>query len=154
MVEDQTFITKEGLSKLKDELEQLKNVKRKEVAKRILEAKELGDLSENAEYADAKEEQAFLEGRILEIEAIIRSAKIIEKDNNSRIVQIGSEIQVKGNGEERQFTIVGSNDADPARGYISNESPMGRAFIGKRPGENVEIIAPKGKINYEVVAIS
>ncbi|MFH1597707.1 MAG: transcription elongation factor GreA [Patescibacteria group bacterium] len=154
MVEDQTFITKEGLSKLKDELDQLKNVKRKEVAKRILEAKELGDLSENAEYADAKEEQAFLEGRILEIEAIIRSAKIIEKDNNSRIVQIGSEIQVKGNGEERQFTIVGSNDADPARGYISNESPMGRAFIGKRPGENVEIIAPKGKINYEVVAIS
>lgn len=153
-MQDQTFITKEGLIKLEEELLELKNVKRKEVALHIQEAKELGDLSENAAYSDAKDEQAFLHGRILEIEATIRNATVIAKDNNSKVVRVGSSLTVSGNGEEKQFTIAGSNEADPAQGIISNESPMGKAFLGKKPGDRVAIEVPKGMIEYEIIEIS
>ena len=144
---EQTFITQEWLDKLKEELNYLKNTKRKEIAKRIQDAKELGDLSENAEYADAKNEQAFMEGRIQEIESIIRSAKIIQKDTNNISIQIGSQILVKDESQEKEFTIVGSKEADPVNGLISNESPLGRAFIGRKVGDKVEVDAPKGRLN-------
>jgi len=153
-MQDQTFITKEGLKKLEEELEQLKTVKRKEVALRIQEAKELGDLSENAAYSDAKDEQAFLEGRVQEIETTLRTATVIAKDDNSENVQVGSTIRVQGNGEEKQFTIVGSNEADPIKGLISNQSPLGRAFLGKKSGDRVAIDAPKGMIEYEIIEIN
>jgi len=153
MVENQTFITEEGLTKLKEELEHLKTSKRQGVAKRIQEAKELGDLSENAEYADAKEEQAFTEGRILELEETIRNAKIIQNDKKSSTVQVGSKIFVKNQDEEKEFRIVGSNEADPSKGLISNNSPMGKAFIGKKAGDAVEFSAPKGKVVYEILEI-
>ena len=154
MTADKTYITSEGKKRLEEELDHLKTVKRKEVAKRILEAKELGDLSENAEYSDAKEEQAFNEGRILEIEETVRSATIIAKDENSQIVQVGSVIVVKNDGEQQEFTIVGSNEADPSSGLISNESPMGKAFLGKKVGDQVQIQAPKGIIGFEIIEIS
>jgi transcription elongation factor GreA len=154
MIAEQTFITPEGLAKLKEELNHLKTVKRQEVAKRIQEAKELGDLSENAEYSDAKTEQAFTEGRIQEIEAVIRDAKIIEKDTSSSVVQIGSRILVKEDGDEKEFNIVGSNEADPIKGFISNESPMGKAFLGRKIGDKVSIEVPKGIVNFEIVEIS
>jgi len=147
------YISQEGLEKLKNELDELKNVKRKEIIERIERAKEMGDLSENAEYADAKEEQAFTEGRILELEEMINNAVIIKKGEKTGIVDIGSTIKVKFNGEEKEFTIVGSEEADPLRGIISNESPLGRAFLGKRVGDEVEVVVPKGIIKYKIIEI-
>ena len=154
MTDNPTFITQEGLDKLKEELNHLVTVKRKEVAKRIQEAKELGDLSENAEYSDAKDEQAFTVGRIQEIGALIGTATIIEKDTNSQVVQVGSRIRVKDAGEEKEFTIVGSSEADPIKGLISNESPMGKSFLGMKKGDEVSFAAPKGIINYQILEIS
>jgi len=148
------YITKEGLQKLIDELEELKTVRRKEVIERIRTAKELGDLSENAEYADAKEEQSFIEGRILELENFIRKAEIIDS-SNSEMVMLGNTIEVECEGEKnkRQYTIVGSNEASPLEGKISNESPLGRAFLGKKLGEAVEVTIPKGTIKCTIINI-
>ncbi|MFZ6036065.1 MAG: transcription elongation factor GreA [Patescibacteria group bacterium] len=153
-VEQNTFITKKGLEKLKAELDQLKNVKRAEIADRIQTAKELGDLSENAEYSEAKNAQAFVEGRIMEIETILRSATIIENTHNDHgIVQVGSKIKIKDDIGEREYVIVGSNESDPASGRISNQSPMGQAFLGKKKGDVVEIDLPVGTKKIEIVAI-
>ncbi len=148
-----TFITKEGLAKLKTELAELKNTKRSEIAERIQTAKELGDLSENAEYVEAKNEQAFVEGRIMEIETILRNATVIEKTSNNGIVEVGSRIKIMENQDEREYMIVGSNEADPKEGKISNESPLGQAFLGKKKGDIVEIELPKGTKRIEIVAI-
>ncbi len=148
-----TFITKEGLAKLKTELAELKNTKRSEIAERIQTAKELGDLSENAEYVEAKNEQAFVEGRIMEIETILRNATVIEKTSNNGVVEVGSRIKIMENQDEREYMIVGSNEADPKEGKISNESPLGQAFLGKKKGDIVEIELPKGTKRIEIVAI-
>jgi len=152
----QTYVTKEGLERLKEELKTLKTVKRKEIAFRIQEAKELGDLSENAEYAEAKNEQGFIEGRIIEIENILKNAEIISEsgtiDTNS-VVQVGSTITIKDAAKERILTIVGSNEANPVKGLISNESPLGQAFLGKKVGEKVEVTVPKGVMVYKVLNI-
>jgi transcription elongation factor GreA len=154
MIQNEKFITKEGLKKLKEELENLKNVKRHEVAARIQEAKELGDLSENAEYAAAKDEQAQMESRILELENMIKSAKIIESENSGADqVSVGSTVIVESNGGRKEYQIVGSNEADPTSGKISNESPIGQAFVGKRLGEVVEIQVPDGRVEYRIVEI-
>jgi len=153
MVVNETFITKEGLDKIKKELQQLKTVKRREIAWRIQEAKELGDLSENAEYAEAKNEQAFIEGRIIEIENIIKNAVIITDKKISDIVRIGSTIKVENNGIINTYTIVGSNEADPELGKISNESPLGKSFLGKKIGEIVETSVPKGTTKFKVISI-
>jgi transcription elongation factor GreA len=152
--EKQTFITEEGLEKLKQELDYLKNIKRKEVAERIAAAKELGDLSENAEYSEAKDEQSFIESRIIELESIVRSVKIIKKNRRTSVVQVGSNIEVENNGKTMKYSIVGSNEADPANGRISNESPLGKAFLGRKIGEEAEAIAPKGKIKFKILKIS
>jgi transcription elongation factor GreA len=151
MDEKETILTPEGLRKLEEELEFLKTVKRKEVAERIKQAKEFGDLSENSEYEDAKNDQAFTEGRILTVEGMLRNAKVI---NNPDIVSIGSTLKlVDESGEELTFTIVGSPEADPAHDKISNESPVGRALLGKRKGETVTVQAPAGTMKYTIKGI-
>lgn len=151
------YITLEGLQKLKNELNELKNVKRKEIIERIRAARELGDLSENAEYAEAKDEQSFIEGKILELENFINKAVIIAKENQSNgAVSVGSTVIIRfeGETEQRTYTIVGSNEANPSEGKISNESPMGRAFLNKKIGDKVEIQTPKGKVMCEIVDIT
>ncbi|MFH1781023.1 MAG: transcription elongation factor GreA [Patescibacteria group bacterium] len=151
----QTYITEEGLNKLKEELDILKNTKRKEIANRIKEAKELGDLSENAEYQEAKEEQSFVENRVLELESIIRNVNLIKKDKKANDVVVGSTIEVeKDGGNKFTYTIVGSSEADPTKGLISNESPIGMAFLGKKVGEETQVEAPSGAIKFKVLKIS
>jgi transcription elongation factor GreA len=142
MSEGQTFITEDGLNKLREELKLLKSVKRREIAQRIQEAKELGDLSENAEYVEAKNEQAFVEGRIAELEAVIKNAIIIRENKHSDHVRVGSTVQLKTGNSMLTYAIVGSNESDPKNGRISNESPLGRALVGKRVGEIIEIDTP------------
>jgi len=146
------YLSKEGLEQLKKELEGLKQ-KRQEIAKRIEEAKALGDLSENTEYQQAKEAQSFNEGKILESEEILRNAVIIEKNGESSYVQIGGTIEVSSHGEKQIFTIVGSEEANPGQGKISNESPLGRAFLGHKAGETVEVETPRGKVMYKIISI-
>lgn len=156
--DDQVLITKEGLKNLKEELEYLKTVKREEIAARLKEAISYGDLSENAEYEEAKNEQAFMEGRILELEQKIKNAKIIaEKHDGSHVVEIGSRVTIANKterGEPETFTIVGSTEADPLHGKISNESPIGHALLGHERGDVVEVRVPAGKFKYEVVKIA
>ncbi|MBU0597784.1 transcription elongation factor GreA, partial [Patescibacteria group bacterium] len=134
MAEQNTFITSDGLNKLKNELDKLKTKKRKEIAERIQEAKELGDLSENAEYVEAKNEQAFVEGRIQEIDSLIKHATIIKQTKTGDTVEVGSKIKIKDDNDTKEYYIVGSNEADPSKGKISNESPIGKAFLGKKIG--------------------
>lgn len=152
---NQTFITQEGLKKLKQELKYLKTDKRKEIANRIQSAKDLGDLSENAEYSDAKDAQAFNDGRILELEEIIRNATIIKEHQQNGAVTIGNSIKIKDEetGNVREYEIVGSQEADPVGGKISNESPLGKAFLNKKKGDMVEITLPKGIVRYEIIEI-
>lgn len=151
-----TYITAEGLSKLKAELGFLKTAKRKEIAERIHEAKELGDLSENAEYTEAKEEQAFVEGRILQLEDTIKNVQVIKLGGrHSDHADIGSLITAKAqNGKEMNYRIVGSSEADPTKGFISNESPIGKAFIGKRKGEIVAVVTPRGKVEFQILHVA
>ena len=145
------LITREGLKKLQDELEERRTKIRQEIAKAIKEAKEQGDLSENAEYAEAKRQQNENETRVAELEVIIKNSQVVEHDKSSGYVQMGSRVKVKFNGSEIEFTIVGSNEADPARQKISNESPMGKAFMGKRKGDKVEVQTPTGKVKYTIL---
>ncbi len=153
MTERQTFITADGLQKLRDELHQLKTVKRREIAQRIQEAKELGDLSENAEYVEAKNEQSFVEGRVAELETVVKNAVIIQDVKNAEQIRVGSEVTAISDGIKLTYLIVGSNESDPTNGRISNESPLGQAFIGKKVGDTVEIEAPRGKRLFSVTAI-
>jgi transcription elongation factor GreA len=153
----ETVLTREGLRKLENELEDLKTVHRKEVNDRIRQAKEFGDISENAEYEDAKQEQAFVEGRIMKIEAMIRNARIIDiTDAVSDEVHLGATVKVKDvkSGQAYEFTIVGSTEADPVSHRLSNESPLGRALLGRKKGENVEVTTPRGVAVYKIDGIN
>ena len=142
-------LTAEGKQKLEEELVQLKTTKRVEVADRIEAAKEMGDISENAEYATAKDEQAFLEARINELEKILAFAKIIEVPETGEVVGIGTTVALEqAAGAVRTYTIVGYNEANPSEGKISNESPLGQALVGKRVGENVSVATPSGEKKY------
>lgn len=152
MENNSTYLTAEGLEKVKKELEGLKN-KLHEVADRIEKAKELGDLSENAEYHEAKEDFAFTQGKIQELESVIMRAQIVTKSTDNS-VNIGSTLRVKSDkGKEMEYTIVGSNEADPVHGKISNESPLAMAFIGKKKGERVEVKTPTGLIGYQILEV-
>lgn len=156
--EKATLLTKEGLKKLKEELEELKTVRRKEVAARIKEAISYGDLSENSEYEEAKNEQAFLEGTILELEEKIKHAKIIsEKHKKTKTAQLGSKVHLKNITKKKEelevYTIVGSTETDPFNGKISNESPVGTAVLDRGKGEKVKVYAPVGSVEYEIVKI-
>ncbi len=146
------IISQEGYEKLKKELDHLTKVKRLEIAQRIERAKELGDLSENAEYAEAKEEQAFNEGRVIEIASILKNVTIVGQTNGHEI-GMGSTIMVKSNGVEKTYTIVSFNEADPGSGKISNESPLGLAFLGRKKGDKVNINTPRGIVEYQILKI-
>jgi len=149
------MITQEGLDQLKEQLTHLKEVRRKEIAQKIREAKEFGDLSENAEYHEAKEDQAFVEGQIIDLENKIKNAKIIDKVS-SDIVQIGSSvtIEVIETKEKMDFDLVGSMEADVFNNKISNESPLGSAILDKKKGDVVIVKAPKGEVEYKIVSIN
>ena len=149
-----TYLTPEGKQKLEAELEYLKTTKRKELADRLNFAIKQGDLSENADYIMAKEDQAFLEGRIRTIEVMMRNVVMI-KEETGGAVRIGSRVTVKETGgeDDEQFTIVGAAEANPMNGKISNESPLGKQLLGKSIGDQVEIDAPGGKIKFKIVAI-
>ncbi len=159
MSDQPTYVTREGLKKLEEELEFLRTVKRAEIAQRLHEAMEEGDIDENAEYDDAKNQQAFVEGRILTLEAMIRNAVIIEDSGKKRHTEVvlGSVVTIKEVGsdaEAEKYSMVGSAEADPRYGRISNESPLGRALLGKRVGDEVTISAPAGKLTFKIVSIN
>jgi transcription elongation factor GreA len=147
------YISKEGLEQLKKELEEHK-FKRQDISKRLEEAKALGDLSENTEYLQAREAQAFNEGRILELEELLRNAVVISKNGSNSIVQVGGSVEVSSSGGTKQiFIIVGSEEANPGEGKISNESPLGKAFLGRKAGETVQVETPKGRSTYKIISV-
>ncbi|MCC7522298.1 transcription elongation factor GreA [Candidatus Uhrbacteria bacterium] len=147
------YVSPEFLEKLKDELKDLKTNKRRELANRIEEAKALGDLSENAEYHEAKDALGFVEGRIMEIESILKDMVIVENEKGASNVRIGTTVKVMVNGKPKSFQIVGSNEADPLAGKISNESPIGSALMGAKAGDKVSVSTPGGTTVYEVLEI-
>lgn len=148
------YLSKDGLEKLREELDEMVNVRRAEVATRIHEAKEHGDITENAEYEDAKNEQAFVEGRIQALSALIKNAVVIDENHSTTHVQIGSTVTLQSQDGKESFTIVGSAEAAPAEGRISNESPVGRALLGKKKGESVVVTVPAGDTSYKILSIS
>lgn len=152
MNQKKTYVTEEGLKKLQDELHHLKTVRRREVAEAIQFAKEQGDLSENAEYVEAKEAQATLEQRILELEATLKNVEVIQKAANGAVA-VGDTVTIKMNGDEKRYTIVGPNEADPSQGRISNESPVGTSLLGKKVGDAVQVRTPIGEKEARVVRI-
>ena len=152
MYQKKNPITEEGLRKLQEELNILKTTRRHEVAQAIQTAKEQGDLSENAEYVDAKDAQGLLEQRIIDLEALLKNAEIIHKDSNGRI-NVGDTVKVDMAGKETLFTIVGPNEAEPSKGKISNESPLGVALQGKKVGEVASVRTPNGNKQVKVLSV-
>lgn len=149
-----TFLTKEGYQKLQEELEYLRNVKRREVAERLHEALEGGELIENAEYEAAKNEQAFVEGRIQELEVLLATARIIEESEDKSTVHLGSRVTIQEEGYEPEvYTIVGAAEANPRAGRISNESPIGKAILNHRVGDVVIVEAPAGTYKVKILKI-
>jgi len=148
-----TYLSRDGLEKLRTELDEMVSIKRPEVANRIHDAKEHGDLTENAEYEDAKNEQAFVEGRIQTLQALIKNATLIDENHSSDHVQIGSTVTVDGEDGVETFTIVGSTEARPSNGRISNESPVGRALLGRKKGDKVVVHAPAGDMTFAITNI-
>lgn len=156
MSDKEVLLTPDGLKRLEEELENLKSVKRREVAERIKIAIGYGDISENSEYEDAKNEQAFIEGRIITLEKMLRNARIINNDEiDLETVGIGSTVIVEDVefGDTMEYTIVGTAESDPGQNKISNESPVGKAMIGKKKGTVVEVSVPAGIIQYKIVDI-
>ncbi len=149
------YLTKQGVVKLQEDLVRMKGPARREVIERIASAKELGDLKENAEYAEAKEAQALMEAKISEIEAILKDSVLIEEDRGTNVtnVQVGSTVVVECKGNRCTYTIVGTEEADPAQLKISNESPLGRAFLYKGRGDTVTVRVPKGEFEYSIIDI-
>ncbi len=157
MVEKAQPITKEGLAKIEEELQRLESTRRREVAEKIQQAKELSSTQNNAEYEDAKNEQAMVEGRIAQLKSLLTNATIIDEDgaHRSKQVMLGSHVKVKTDkGKAQEYTIVGPAEADPRDGKISNESPVGRALIGKKLNDEVQVMAPKGVITMKITKIS
>ncbi|MHA0857644.1 transcription elongation factor GreA [Paenibacillus sp. CMAA1364] len=156
MSDKEVILTQEGLKRLEDELEQLKSVKRREIAERIKIAIGYGDISENAEYEDAKNEQAFIEGRIITLEKMLRNARIINSDDiNTDVVGVGATVIVKDLefGDTLEYLIVGTAESDPLNNRISNESPVGKAILGKPKGSVVDVNVPAGVVQYEIIDI-
>lgn len=148
------YVSAEGLTKLQAELDDLRTVKRAEVAKRIHAAMEFGDYSENSELEQAKNDQAFLEGRIMTLEQMIKNAQLIDEKAKHDIVEIGSHVTLVADGRTEKYVIVGSAEANPPEGKISNESPVGKALMGHRSGESVKMSVPAGTIEMKITAIS
>lgn len=157
MSEKEILLTPAGLAKLEQELDHLKTVRRREVAARIKQALEFGDISENSEYDDAKNEQAFIEGRIIKLEKMLRSSRVIDEDDiETGVVAVGTKVKIKDleYGDVFEYTLVGSAEADPNENMISNESPVGQALLGKEVGSIVEVNVPAGVVRYEVLEVS
>ena len=155
MAEKEVILTLEGLKKLEEELEHSKSVKRREVAGRIKQAIEFGDISENSEYDDAKNDQAFIEGRIITLEKMLRNARVIDKAEGTEFVSLGAKVRLKDMdfGDEEEYFIVGSAEADPGTNKISNESPVGTAVLGQAKGTVVEVNVPEGLLSYQIMSI-
>ena len=147
------YLTPEDLEKIKKELDYLKKVKRKEIAQRLKETSAMGDLTENSAYQEAKEAQGFLEGRILELENLIREAKIVEKIDGAKWVQIGSIVLLSSGKKKEKYKIVGTGQANPSKGEISIDSPLGKVLLDKPEGATVTVETPKGKIKYKIIRI-
>lgn len=152
-MEDEQIITQEGYDKLQKELDELVKIKRTEIAHRIESAKELGDLSENAEYHDAKDAQAFNEGRIMEINSLLKNIRVVSNGDSQGTVGMGSTLTVRSKNNQKEFTIVSFNESDPINGKISNESPLGKAFLGKKKKDKVIVSTPSGDVEYEIISI-
>ncbi|MEW6716919.1 MAG: transcription elongation factor GreA [Chloroflexota bacterium] len=149
-----TFLTREGLERLQEELKYLRTIKRQEIAKRLHEAADVGELTENAEFEAAKNEQAFTEGRIQELEILLANAQIIENARKSDVVQLGSIVTIQEDGQKAEkYTIVGPTEASPREGRISHLSPLGQALMNHRVGETVEVKAPDGKFSVHIKKI-
>jgi transcription elongation factor GreA len=151
-IANKVILTKDGLAELKHEHEEILNVKRPEAVKRLADARELGDLSENSEYASAKQDLAFIDGRILELEEIIHGAKVVTTHGKSH-VDVGCKVTLTINGKKEEFTLVGEWEADPKEKKISHSSPLGKALMGKKVGEKAEVEAPAGKVLYKIINI-
>lgn len=147
------YISQERYDEVKKELEQLKTIGRKEVAERLKQSKDLGDLSENSDYQEAREEQARLEIKIVELDDLLRNSSIIKKSEGTFAIRVGSKVRAKKDGETVEYIIVGSSESKPADGLISNESPVGREFLGKKTGDIIRVRTPKGESVYEVIGI-
>jgi transcription elongation factor GreA len=148
------YVTKERLEEFKVELEELKNTRRNEVAQRLRQAKEYGDLSENSEYAEAREEQANVETRIFELEDLLKDAVVIEKTEDNGVIQIGSVVTIKKGSKTSVYTIVGKHEAKPEEGKISDESPLGKAFLKHKVGDKINVTTPAGVMTYEILKIN
>ncbi|OGG11665.1 transcription elongation factor GreA [Candidatus Gottesmanbacteria bacterium RBG_13_45_10] len=149
---NKVVLTKDGLSELKKELDDLMNVKRPEAVKRLADARELGDLSENSEYAAAKQDLSFIDGRIIELEEIIHGAKVVTSHGKNQ-VDVGCKVMLTVNGKKEEFNLVGEWEADPMNKKISHSSPLGKALMGKKVGEKIEVEAPAGKVLYKILGI-
>ena len=148
------YVSADGLTKLQAELDDLRTAKRAEVAQRIHAAMEFGDYSENSELEQAKNDQAFLEGRIMTLEQMIKNAQLIDEKAKHDIVEIGSHVTIEADGRKEKYVIVGSAEANPPEGKISNESPVGKALMGHRSGDTVKMSVPAGAIEMKITAIS
>ncbi len=151
-IQSKKLLTKEGLDELNSEYQDIVKVKRPAAVSRLADARELGDLSENSEYAAAKQDLAFIDGRIAELEEILHGAKVITSHKRSSI-DIGSSVTLHVKGKKEVFTVVGEWEADPSQKKISHSSPLGKALLGKKPGDQIEVEAPAGKILYKILEI-
>jgi transcription elongation factor GreA len=149
-----SFLTREGYQKLQEELDYLRSQKRQEIANRLHEAMEGGELIENAEYEAAKNEQAFVEGRIKELEILLATARVITDAEKAEVVQVGSKVTIKMEGDNPEiYTIVGAAEANPRAGRVSNESPLGKSLLSKRVGDHVQVDAPAGAFSVEILKV-
>lgn len=150
------YLTKEGLTELKKEYEELTSVKRPEVLERVSQARNMGDLSENAEYVAAREELSFIDGRIDELEELLKLAIVIRENGKAdgHAVKLGSKVTLHNKDKKEVFTVVGEWEADPTNKKISHESPLGKALLGKKVGDKVEVEAPAGKLSYAIISIN
>ncbi len=151
--QEKILLTPEGLEKIKKEYKELTGSRRKEIAERIQKARELGDLTENAEYDAAREEQATVEGRIAELEELMKRAEVVKNNKCPVQIDVGCRVRVHLEGRDEEFQIVGAPEADPASGKISHESPLGQALLGKKVGDKIEVNAPVGKLIYKILDI-
>lgn len=154
MDDKKIYITKDGLSDLKKEYDELSDVKRPQVLERVSQARSMGDLSENAEYSAAREELSFIDGRIDELEELLKQAVIIAEGHSNHMVKLGSKVTLSVKGKKEVFSVVGEWEADPIEKKISHKSPLGLALLGKRVGEKIEVEAPVGKILYTIKSIN
>jgi len=152
-MQDIQYLTESSLKNLKAELENIRNKTIPDIARRIDEAKQQGDLSENAEYHQAREDMSWTQGRVKELEYLLQNSEIIQKSSNNDTVTIGCTVTVKINGKTKDYTIVGPQEIDPLKGFISNESPLGQAFLRHQVKDKVEVVTPAGKQVYEILAI-